>query len=296
MSLRAYLREQQRAADDFDGLFSGYVVMRSYYPGDRYPGDDLSVAPPHLEPETDPVLAQSHSRYCDRPMDWRTRLSGLAGATIVYATILAVALFTWKTVYPPVAVTSQPLTVVDLAPLKAPPEPVKDVAPGPEQVEKQEARPEPEPDVVVPPPIIQLAKPDQMTRKITDPVEVVDPGPPVPETTAPKSIAAPSANRMSNNTRPNWEGEVLAHLERFRRYPARARAAREEGVSYVRFTMNRTGMVLASAIVRRSGSTTLDQAALDTLKRAQPLPAIPPDRPDMIELTIPVEFFLSAGR
>lgn len=32
----------------------------------------------------------------------------------------------------------------------------------------------------------------------------------------------------------------------------------------------------------------LNQAALDTLIRAQPLPAIPADEPDIVELTIPV--------
>ncbi|EQB11104.1 energy transducer TonB family protein [Sphingobium lactosutens] len=56
--------------------------------------------------------------------------------------------------------------------------------------------------------------------------------------------------------------------------------------------MNRTGMVLSSVIVKKSGSFDLDQAALDTLKRAQPLPAIPADRPDVVELTIPVEYNL----
>ena len=35
-----------------------------------------------------------------------------------------------------------------------------------------------------------------------------------------------------------------------------------------------------------------EQAALDTLQRAQPLPAIPADRPEVVELTIPVEFKL----
>lgn len=56
--------------------------------------------------------------------------------------------------------------------------------------------------------------------------------------------------------------------------------------------MNRAGMVLASAIHRGSGFYTLDQAALDALQRAQPLPAIPQNKPAIVELTIPVEFYL----
>ena len=35
------------------------------------------------------------------------------------------------------------------------------------------------------------------------------------------------------------------------------------------------------------------QAALDTLRRADPLPKIPPERTDEIELVVPVEFLLS---
>lgn len=60
----------------------------------------------------------------------------------------------------------------------------------------------------------------------------------------------------------------------------------------MRFKMDRTGSVLFAAVTRRSGFTALDQSALDTLYRAQPLPRIPADRPDVIELTMPVEFYL----
>ncbi|MBT2245920.1 TonB family protein [Sphingobium sp. BHU LFT2] len=224
-------------------------------------------------------------------MDWRTRMAGFGGTASIFGIVLAAALLTWKVVHPPVPSTSRPLTVVNLAPLAAPREPVREVAPGPEQVEKQEAKPEPKREVL-PVPLIQLPTSPSVKADMQKPVEIVDPGPPVPETTAPKSIAAPIANRLSSEAKPNWEGLVLSHLERFRRYPARARAARQQGVTTIRFTMNRTGMVLSSVIVKKSGSFDLDQAALDTLKRAQPLPAIPADRPDVVELTVPVEYNL----
>lgn len=282
------LSRQLAVANDHDSLFAGHVVLRTYH-FDRPPyGEEATKSPlPQQRAGDEP---DGHSRYCDQPMDWRTRLFGFAGTASVIGLVLAAGLFTWKAVYQPVQATSQPLTVVDLAPLAAPPEPVKQVAPGPEQIEKQEVKPEPKPEVVAPPTMIQLPNTNQAAQKTSDPVEVIDPGPPVPETTAPKSIAAPTATRMSNVAKPNWEGLVLAHLERFRRYPARARAARQQGTAYVRFTMNRDGMVLSSAIVKKSGSFDLDQAALDTLQRAQPLPTIPEDRPDIVELTIPVEF------
>ncbi|MCX7290905.1 MAG: TonB family protein [Janthinobacterium sp.] len=68
-------------------------------------------------------------------------------------------------------------------------------------------------------------------------------------------------------------------MERFRRYPTASRARQEQGVVYLRCRIDRDGQVLAAAI-----------AALDTLQRAAPLPRIPKERPDPLELSIPVEF------
>lgn len=84
---------------------------------------------------------------------------------------------------------------------------------------------------------------------------------------------------------------MLARLEKVRRYPGAARRARQQGIAYIRFRIDRDGHVLSS-LVRSSGFPALDQAALGTLRRADPLPKIPEDRPDEIELTVPVEFYI----
>ena len=289
MKRGSYRRTQLAAANDEPGLFEGHVIFRSYHPDippQRGRAIDPSMACPHVGD-----MSRGSSRYCDQPADWRTRLFGLAGTASIIGLVLAGALFTWKVVHPRIAATSRPLTVVNLAPLAAPPKPVREVAPGPEQVERQEAKPEPKREML-PVPLIQLPTTSSVKADMQKPVEIVDPGPSVPETTAPKNIAAPTVNRLASEAKPNWEGVIVAHLERFRRYPARARAARQQGVAYVRFKMNRAGMVLSSTILQKSGSFDLDQAALDTLQRAQPLPAIPAERPDVVELTIPVEFKL----
>ncbi len=287
-----YRGSRLAVTNDETALFEGHIVFRSCY-HDRPPPRDDVIAPDASGPRPDEV-SRRYTRYCDQPMDWRTRLAGFGGTASVFAIMLAASLFTWTVVQPPVASITQPLTVIELAPLAAPREPVQEVAPGPQQVEKQEERPEEKPAVVVPTPLIRLAVQPKSATETREPVvEVVDPGPPIPETTAPKNIVAPTtASRASNNAQPNWEGLILAHLERFRRYPARARAARKQGTVLVRFVMNRVGMVLSSRIVQKSGSFDLDQAALDTLQRAQPLPGIPKEKPDTVELTVPVEFQL----
>ncbi|MCC7599080.1 TonB family protein [Janthinobacterium sp. FW305-129] len=107
---------------------------------------------------------------------------------------------------------------------------------------------------------------------------------------APPSPALPPAPQELRSGVSSWEGKVLARMERFRRYPTASRAKQEQGVVYLRCRIDRDGQVLAAAIERSSGSPALDQAALDTLQRAAPLPRIPKERPDPLELSIPVEF------
>jgi protein TonB len=106
----------------------------------------------------------------------------------------------------------------------------------------------------------------------------------------PKKDTTPQPAQPSSAGPDSWEGRVLARLERFRLYPVAARRGHQQGVVYVRFRINRDGHVLSSSVMRSSGFFLLDQAALDTLRRADPLPRIPADRPDQIELSVPVEF------
>jgi len=283
MNLLQSLDRDQPALDAEDGIFAGHIVMMSYY-ADRTHAPRVDHAPSAL-----PVDARP-SRYSDQPMTWQTRLFGLGSTAFVAMLIVAGVLFTWKTVQH-ITSTSPSLVVMELAPLEAPADPVREVAPGPEQVERREAEPQVE-QLAVPEPLVQLPAPSVVHVDTRKPAEITDPGPSVPETTAPRSIVAPSTTRLSNDARPTWEAQLLTHLERFRRYPARARAARQQGTVYIEFRMNRAGNVLSASVLRSSGSPSLDQAALDTLKRAQPLPPIPEDRPDVVELTVPVEFYI----
>lgn len=280
----------QRVPDDEGELLASNIVMVSY----RF--DQRTVEGDKDDPTQANFVVPGHSRYCDQPMDWRTRLFGIAGTTMIAALVVGCALFTWRVVRPMVVSPSAPL-VVELRPLAAPREPRREVATGPKQVERQEDRPKPEPAIVTPPPMVQLPQTTSLVCEVHKPVEaVIDPGPAVPETTAPKSVTAPAATNLSSDAKQNWEARLLAHLEHYRRFPSRARAARQQGTVQIRFRMNRTGSVLTASVVKGSGFTTLDQAALDTLKRAQPLPAIPQDMPDEVELTIPVEFYLGLRR
>jgi protein TonB len=85
---------------------------------------------------------------------------------------------------------------------------------------------------------------------------------------------------------------LLRHIRPFRLYPAEAASRRAEGVVVVRFRVARGGEIEEAWVVRRSRDPALDRAALDTLWRAEPMPAVPDDLPAPVEVELPVPFRL----
>lgn len=149
--------------------------------------------------------------------------------------------------------------------------------------------PEPEPvEQEIEPPEIQLVSDNPIAMRQLLP----DTGQPVEQTSAPENSPVPPAPRPSS-AETSWEARLLAHLEKFRRYPAGAKARREQGVAYIRFRMDREGQLISAQLSRSSGSPRLDKAALATIRRAAPFPKPPTDYPgNRIELTAPIEFFM----
>jgi protein TonB len=94
---------------------------------------------------------------------------------------------------------------------------------------------------------------------------------------ADRTAASRSANGSSapSVSPARWQSRLMAHLERRKRYPADARARREEGTAYVRFRIDDSGNVLSVALSRSSGSSALDQEVLAMVQRASPVPAPP---------------------
>lgn len=228
------------------------------------------------------------TRYSDQPMSLRTRLFGIGGVCAVALLIVGGALITWRTYT--AAPAPATLSVFDVAPPAAPPEPQSEIPPGPEQVEKEKPLPEKE-QANIEPPEIQLHRENPIILPMPRPVP--EPGPPVERTTAPESKPMPPAPQVSTG-KPTWEGQVLAALNQKKRYPRDAQFRRQQGVPWIRFTMNREGKVLSANLERSSGFPSLDREAVALPKRAQPLPKPPDDvTGDTIELVVPVEFFMS---
>jgi len=221
-----------------------------------------------------------------QPTSWGTRLLGMGGVSAIALVILCGVFVTWRIYRSPPPPT---LSVFDIAPPAAPPEPVHEIPPGPEQVQKEEERPDKDLPKIQPPEI-QTPSANPMPVQAAQPIP--DPGPPVKETTAPATQAAPPAPQTSTG-KPTWEGLVLGALNKAKRYPREASFRRQQGVPYIRFVMDRRGKVLSSRLERSSGFRALDDEAVALPKRAAPLPEPPEDVPgDRIELVVPVEFFM----
>jgi protein TonB len=214
--------------------------------------------------------------------------------------------------------------VIEFAPVPvAPAAPPTDIAPGPEQVmseasperpveqveEKQkteekvaskpveepppEIKPAPNPDVALEPPLQEVtrAQPQQ-------------PRTPAPTTSAPQALseqtaalpAAPMQGRPTPNRStavPTWKTEILALLERNKRYPGAAQSRHQQGTAQVFFSLDRQGRVIDSRVVRSSGASSLDDEALALLRRAGPFPPPPAELPGQhVDLTVPIRFNL----
>jgi periplasmic protein TonB len=89
--------------------------------------------------------------------------------------------------------------------------------------------------------------------------------------------------------RATWQKELVAHLDRHKRYPAeRSQKGAEILVS---FALDRRGHVLSASIVKGSGDTAFDQAALAMVRRSDPVPPPPPVIADEgLNFTLPVIF------
>jgi len=170
-----------------------------------------------------------------------------------------------------------PALTVDLLPakeeeVKPPPPPIKPLMMTPQI---QMTMP-PTPQIYVPPPLVQVQAPPS----------------PITATVAPPPVVknAPDPIQL-------FQVRLLRHLNRYKRYPASARAKREQGIVHVRFTMDRRGNVVAASVEKPSLFATLDIEGVEMLARAQPLPAPPPEmKGDTIEMIVPVEFSLKGMR
>jgi periplasmic protein TonB len=239
----------------------------------------------------------------------RSDLTRWAASAVVVLGLHALGAATLLAWHDPIGMSDESSAIfVDLAPYAPPSESTEDIAPGPVQqaaaapLEKVEPESEPKPaekvepkvelkpeeKVDVPPAPVPPVAAVPLPLPVTPPEPEAQPSqmPPAPATTAPprqQSASAAEANA--------WHKGIFAQIQRHKAYPAAARARRENGVVQLAFSIDRDGRVVSSRVAAASGFAALDQAALETIQKAQPFPPPPADLPgDLFSFTVPVAY------
>ncbi|ABE39591.1 TonB-like [Rhodopseudomonas palustris BisB5] len=257
----------------------------------------------------------------------------LSAAVIVgvHAAAIAAALAYYAQTSPPGE--TMPTIMIDMAPATAAPEPSRfDLPSGPEmqEAEAPDAEPEPRQRAAAPPEIAATplqpapqapmppesksnsdadkAEPTQAkaepvrAKPIKRQVAKLHPSdtPPAPRSSAPQraerramTTTAALAGADAAAALPTYRQRVAAHLQRFKRYPANARAAGEQGTATLAFTVGRSGQLLGARLVRSSGDARLDAETLSMVRRSELLPPFPPELPQAtLSFSVPVNYFV----
>jgi len=188
--------------------------------------------------------------------------------------------------------------------LESPP-PIAEQAPVSPDPQPPELAPTPE---VPPQPPKTSASPPEETPPPPEPPALAPGAQPAPPPSAPSTasnhvadaIAAPaktpgSEEAVSPPALRRWQQDLVAQIERYKRFPAGAQG--HAGVVRVAFSIDETGRLISVRIAASSGSTILDDAAIDLIRRAQPF-SPPPQGLKASELSFvaPIRYLTGGDR
>jgi periplasmic protein TonB len=222
----------------------------------------------------------------------------LIAAAFVAATHGALALWLVNKHDVSLAGMPPPAIMIELAPPEVTPGPQVTKA-EPEEVEPPqpmavpELPPAPKPAVVLMTPPKPKPKPKKIVKEMPKPVAKRVRDPPAPRTsaqpratTASTTAASPASNAAEAAAfRSAWSAAMGWN----RHYPEAARARGEQGTVRLALTIGRSGHVMSAHIVSSSGSSTLDQAALEMARSATGRP-LPPEMGSSVSLIVPVRY------
>lgn len=270
------------------------------------PAEMPRVAPPVTEPVTEPVRPAEAPRapvaaVVPAPQQLATEPTPPAAAPIVLPEPLTAD---------PTATLALAATAPSAAPAQQPAEPVSAIAPAPLApiVPVEALKPVPE-----------QAKPEPKKADAPKPKKPAKPAaakvPPAAaqiktKTNAPAAPAQGGAGGQSNVTAlaggagrigtgdaegnsdvTNYPGQISRALRRALYYPPSAKRRRLTGETLVSFVVAKGGNASSIRVARSSGVPELDEAALETVRRAAPFPAIPSGaRRDSWTFSIPIAF------
>jgi periplasmic protein TonB len=245
------------------------------------------------------------------------RRYGVAAIAIVlvYAAVIAAALV-WYQRPQPVGTSLQPILVELAAAPAAPKIQDQDLPPGPQVQEAETPPPEPpkvekleeqlpptplQPEAAVAAPPKEEAKPEKKAESPLKPQPVKQVKTPAKRLVEQKTAAR--ADRVAPDTATattgasaaaaaaSYRATLVAHLQRFKRWPAGAEARGESGTALVNFVVARSGGVSGIRLAKSTGYASLDQEATTWIQRASPMPTFPADvRESSMSITAPLRW------
>ncbi len=116
--------------------------------------------------------------------------------------------------------------------------------------------------------------------------------PPASQTrTEGRALAASRGAQSAAQAPPHYLMAVFARVQQAKRYPARALARGDQGRAVVSLSIQRNGALADARLTRSSGSALLDEAAMESVRRAAPFPAFPPEvGGSMLVINAPMNF------
>ena len=148
-----------------------------------------------------------------------------------------------------------------------------------------------------PAPTAPTAKDPEPTTQLSSPMPTVQQS---SEQTSPPASTAALAPALSTIPAPvrkadyGWlAGILLPRIEALKEYPVDARLKHIEGRVVVRIVIQEDGQIVSATIAKSSGHEILDQAALETIRRASPLTLSQPLEKASVTMQIPLSFNLA---
>jgi protein TonB len=160
-------------------------------------------------------------------------------------------------------------------------------ATAPQTMAVPELPPVPKPAVVLMTPPKAKPKPKKIVKELSKPVAKRVREPPAPRTSAPPHAAETRAANAAEVSA--WRSAWAAALSWNRHYPEAARARGEQGTVRLALMIDRGGHVVSARLVGSSGSSTLDQAALEMARHASGRP-LPLEMGSSVSLVVPVRY------
>jgi protein TonB len=104
------------------------------------------------------------------------------------------------------------------------------------------------------------------------------------------------SERIDLSLKHSYESQLLAWLQRHKKYPNLARRRGQQGIVILEFVINAEGKLLSHKIIQASAHTALNTAVVKMIKQASPMPPVPQElhrKRDQFSYTIPIHFTLS---